>query len=329
MSEPLLNFDELTAEIPGGDLETMAKAFVPIRDALIASREGKDPNDPDAKPDPNWSKLIIDAKNALTDKCKHVYVGVMLAEGLLMQNGFAGVRDGMKLLRLLFERCWDRMLPPIEEPGDEERRIGNVNSLGNSNSKPYYPIKVRMTPLFQYNGEPLSWQSWKDGNADFVPASKAASYEQCQSVIDEIGAAAEEVAALERICEEKAPNSPPELGELRQSLDECMALVKGAMAGKEPTAAGGEAAAGGTASSPGGAAVSAAGMGREAIYNQIEKLADQLNKLEPHSPVPWLLRRVKDLKEMAFHELVNALTKSQSPAEFITPTPPEEGGSSE
>src|SRR3954471_2316251 len=104
-SDPLLNFDELTAPIPGGAPAGSDTKFYTVRGEMEASRSGRNPNDPDAPPEPNWPKVIADAKAALADKCKHVYVGVMLAEALVVQHGFAGVRNGFKLLRLLFEQC--------------------------------------------------------------------------------------------------------------------------------------------------------------------------------------------------------------------------------
>src|SRR5205085_11655440 len=96
----------------------------------------------------NWARIIQDTKTALEGKCKHVLYAVRLAEALAVQSGFAGVRDGMKLLHLLFAECWDRMHPKVEEPGDEAARVAQINWLGDPGKGAFYPIKIRKTPMF-------------------------------------------------------------------------------------------------------------------------------------------------------------------------------------
>jgi type VI secretion system protein ImpA len=48
---------------------------------------------------------------------------------------------------------------------------------------------------------------------------------------------------------------------------------------------------------------------REEAYRQLAKVADVLEHLEPHSPIPDLLRRAIQLGRMPFRELVRELVR--------------------
>src|SRR5205823_33930 len=47
------------------------------------------------------------------------------------------------------------------------------------------------------------------------------------------------------------------------------------------------------------------------VYAQISTAADMLEKMEPHSPIPILLRRVVELCSLSFPELMAALVRDQ------------------
>jgi type VI secretion system protein ImpA len=323
----LLDFDSLLAPIPG-DNPAGANLDYELRRRLDEMRTEFDPSQyqegsperEQPKREANWGGIAEQTKQTLTRKSKHILYAARLVEAMAMLHSFAGVRDGMKLLRLMVTDCWDRMNPPIEEPGDEAARIAQLNWLADPTSGAFYPTKIRKMTLFTSGGEAMTWQSWKDGVGNFEAAVDSAATERCQLLVEDISAALDEMRALQQSGEARAPQEPPELGEIGRALTDCLDLAKKALARKEGSLAteGGVAIEGAPGEGGGGAQV----MSREGIYRQVEQLANFLERLEPHSPVPMLLRKAITLGPMRFHELVEALTKDSRVLDFLKP--PEE-----
>lgn len=328
-SPELLDFAALTAPIPGDDPAGNTGDFYNVRRDLDEARTSHDPEQfkpgtperEQPKRDPNWHKIISEAKSNLSSKCKHLVYAVRMTEALVMQNGFPGVRDSMKLLRLLFTDCWDRVYPKIEEPGDEAARIAQVNWLGDPISGALYPTKIRKTPLFGS----MSWQNWKDATGDFEAAVAAVPAEKVQQLVEDIEAASQELRELLTACEQRVPNEPAELGEVSRALGDCLNLAKQALSKK----GGAPGAVGGAEGAPAAGAEAAAGAAaiavidptaqRNAIYEQLNQLAEKLQKIDSHSPVPWLLRKITTLGPLPFHKLVELLTSKDNVLEFMTP----------
>ncbi len=328
-SPDLLDFAALTAPIATEDPAGGTGDFYTVRRLLDECRTSHDPaqyqqGSPEReqeKRDPNWPKIIQETRAQLTSKCKHLVYAVRLTEALVMQNGFAGVRDGMKLVRLMFADCWDRMFPKIEEAGDEAARIAQVNWLGDPNSGAFYPLKIRMMPLLGA----LSWQNWKDAKGDIESAVAGVPVDKVQLLVEDIEAANAELRELLTACEQRVPDESAELGEVSRALNDCLNLAKQALA-KKGGAPGTAGVADGTAvaddgTGTGGAVIVAVDptAQRNAIYEKIDQLADQLEKIDSHSPVPYLLRKAKKLGDMKFHALVRKLTTNDNVLAFIDP----------
>ena len=64
---------------------------------------------------PTWPAVIEMATEALTTKSKDLQITVWLVEALVKQHGFAGLRDGLQLLRELQERFWPSLYPAVED----------------------------------------------------------------------------------------------------------------------------------------------------------------------------------------------------------------------
>ena len=101
--------------------------------------------------------------------------------------------------------------------------------------------------------------------------------------------------------------------DLRQALDQILELTKkmtGAAAGGAAIADGGATtqSSGGQSSGGGGFAINVgSAQNREEIYRMIERLADALATIEPHSPIPDLLKRALNLGRMPFRRLIKEL----------------------
>ena len=80
-----------------------------------------------------------------------------LVEALVKQHGFAGLRDGLRLLRELQERFWPSLYPEVEDE-DLEPRAAPLAWL---NEK--LPPSIREVPLTQSrDGQNYAWWRWEE-----------------------------------------------------------------------------------------------------------------------------------------------------------------------
>ena len=59
----------------------------------------------------------------------------------------------------------------------------------------------------------------------------------------------------------------------------------------------------------GGEVAVKAGGGRDQLYRQLAQIADALKRIEPHSPIPYLLERCVKLGAMPFPELMREVIR--------------------
>ncbi len=125
-SPPLLDFDPLLAPIPGDQPAGEGVPFT-TREKLEEVRKEVNPEDfaaddpmrPSEPKRADWVAIERLTKQVLMENCKDLLTAARLTESLVRRNGFAGLRDGLHLLRRLIDDCWDRILPSIED-GDLE-----------------------------------------------------------------------------------------------------------------------------------------------------------------------------------------------------------------
>lgn len=117
MTTPLLDFDALTAPIPG-DQPAGVRLALDVRKKLEEARKDfephpEDPSQPPIPKTPDWSGIIRLASDNLAERSKDLLAAVRLVEALTKRDGFAGLRDGVHLLRLLLTDC----VNPRHTPG--------------------------------------------------------------------------------------------------------------------------------------------------------------------------------------------------------------------
>src|SRR5262245_47950369 len=121
-TKPLVDIEALLAPIAGdnpagvslryaGDFDEIRNLQPKAdRDAFEASgQEGQ------------WPKIIQAASQKIRTKSKDLQLAAWLTEALVQQHGFAGLRDGLKLIFGLCEQFWDGVYP-LPDEGDLEVR---------------------------------------------------------------------------------------------------------------------------------------------------------------------------------------------------------------
>src|SRR5205807_5490807 len=113
----------------------------------------------------DWPAIISLAQDILKNTSKDLLVAARLTEALTRDSGFSGLRDGMHLLRLLVEQCWDRLNPSIED-GDLEVRAGPFHWIADAEKGARFPNSLRRVPLIvdeksRDKSKKFSWMEWR------------------------------------------------------------------------------------------------------------------------------------------------------------------------
>jgi type VI secretion system protein ImpA len=340
-SPPTIDIEALIQPIPGDDPAGGPLPAEPTRKKLDDFREEFDPeeldpsdprrNDPSVeKKSANWQAVIDLGEETLKDTSKSLLVAVRMTEALTMQHGLTGARDGFRLLRRLAEECWDRTQPKIDEPDDIEIRAGMYVWLDDKFRGARYPSKLRSVPIVYNGSTPVSYIALRgfEGQPPVVTTEQASATaratdpERAQNILDDVNEALEEVNRLGDVLNEKMPGDiAPGFSEVRRALEDCQTIAQwirqenvnaGGGAATENGEAGEQSATGG-----GGGAAAGGAMTRDGIYREMIRLADRLAQIEPHSPVPDLIRQAVKLERVRFAELVDELTKDANVLAFL------------
>jgi type VI secretion system protein ImpA len=324
-SEPLISIDELSAPVPGDNPAGDSMPF-DIREKLDELRKEEDP-DSYAPDDPmrpeqfrkaDWPAIVRISSETLEKKSKDLLTAARLTEALVKLHGFAGLRDGLKLMHTLVDQAWDRLYPAIETEDDMELRAGPFNWLDDPDRGSRFPSTLRTVPFLDgEDGEHYSWVDWKlsqDGKGkvtreQFDKAIHLTDIEKCQANLEDLNAASQELQGLVQSLNQKMAGASPGLTGLRQALEECRTLVK--QINKMRAPAGGDEEGGG-ADGTGGGGGGGGGRrvgSREEAYRQLAQAAAVLQQLEPHSPIPYLIQRAVALGALPFPQMIKALIR--------------------
>ncbi|MFO0875771.1 MAG: type VI secretion system protein TssA [Gemmataceae bacterium] len=329
-TQPLLAFDQLLAPIPGDDPAGEPVTFA-TRAEMEEARKEVDPADFDAD-DPlrpteakkaDWKGIVRLATKTLTGTSKDLLVAARLTEALTRIHGYGGLADGLQLLRRMLDECWDRLHPAIED-GDMEVRAGPFNWLGDDARGARFPYTVRTVPLFKGDAVWYTLRDWKTiaenkpgiSRDDFERAMNAAPVELCQQLVDDLNRSVEEMSKLLEVLNKRLGRDAPAMTDLRAAQAEALTLCKQALSRKAPVspAATAEPAEDGAPSQP--ASAPSAGpvrpmSNRADIYARLREAADLLERMEPHSPVPYLIRRAVLLGSLPFPQMMKALMREE------------------
>jgi type VI secretion system protein ImpA len=232
------------------------------------------------------------------------------------------------------------------DPEDIAGRSGPFGDvLNDEQARHPFPYLVRSLPLFQVGqtivtkmsldsegtvaGQPAApkvpYESFKQLTASLTDDTRAKLQTTVDDIKDAIAAAkqledtlAAQVAATvaqgrydEKLAPKVRQSATVGFGNLRHALEDCLKLAEeglNAQAGAaDSPAADDPTATATTTTAPSTSTTGPRPLTREGIYLQLKELADKLEKLEPHSPVPILLRRVIELRVLPFPDLVDNL----------------------
>ena len=295
----------------------------------------------------DWGAVEAICLEALTARTKDLQLAGWLLEAWLHLYGFAGVREGVRLLAGLCENFWEDLHPALEG-GDFEGRVALVVWVEEKLS-----FKLKLVPLTApHAGDGLArtladWESACQLDNLSKKNPKAAASEEAQGQVTlakfqtgvmltpaafyaetlaDLEAAHEACLSFELVLDEKCGEHSPGLYKFKEVIRSTRDLVGSILKSRpeEPGAYGEdeyEAAAPGEEAGdapplprPGPSATpQLLGGGirsRAEAYRRLEEAADYLLLTEPHSPVPYLIKRAVAWGGMNLQEVLQQIIRN-------------------
>ncbi len=330
----LLDIPALLEPIPGDDPAGDERAYAHgLRDQLTELRREERADDFDDVTRPvelkhaEWKGIIRLASESLATSTKDLRVACHLIEAASKLQGFAGMHEGLSLLRQMVDQCWDRLNPRIDDGDLDSRAAPLANMLDDSHRGICFPLTVQMIPLVRCGHKSYGLIEWNRAKqqrdakteeelARAVVQTPTADLEAIAQAID---GCEEELALLLPLLDEKLAADSPALTNLREAIRQCGQLVKDgflqgarsdtAQQNDEPTGGHGADSTGNATNRSSATGTDQAILTRSDAYNQLKRAAETLEKLEPHSPIPYLVKRAVQLGRLPFPQLIEKLIR--------------------
>src|SRR5713226_5370396 len=251
LPEGLLN--PIPGENPGGQSLRYDPAYDKIREARRAEEELQISEE--ASKRDVWARTVKKADfvqviklstEALSKRTKDLQIVAWLTEALLVQEGIAGLTQGLDLLRGLLENFWDTLYPEIEE-GDLQMRAAPIEWVGAllENQVHKVPLTKNKLNWFKFQeSRRIGYEVDVNGN-DAKMAERQAAIEEKKCTAEEfdvavrntgesffrqltadLTAATASVQTLETLCDEKFGREAPNFANLKKALEDLQDAVR-------------------------------------------------------------------------------------------------------
>jgi type VI secretion system protein ImpA len=276
--------------------------------------------------EPNWREVKTKALQLLA-RSKDLRLGVYVARAMLRTDGFAGLEDGLALLRGLLEKHWGTIHPQLD-PDDDNDPTMRVNTLVALCHPETMLRSIRESPLVASRAHgrislrdvliatgklppPPAGQPATPESATIDAAFRECELDSLQATADAVGRSIENAEGIEAVLTEKVgATRAADFSELTNALRGAQKVLAERLGRRGVVIAGGAGeAAGAVAAGTDGAAQGALGdvNSREDAIRVLDRVCDYFAKNEPSSPVPLLLRRAKRLISKNFVEIMRDL----------------------
>lgn len=290
----------------------------------------------------DWKEAERICLDTLRHRSKDLQVAAWLTEAWIRRHGFSGLYLGCRLLLELCRRYWDKVYPSLA-PDDVELRLSPFIWINERFFLPLtqVPITAPQTrDVAAYNflereeawrlvpGSPEEKAADAEGKAtrgkfansvNMTPSvffqRRWIALQACKDVIEEL------TGVLDAHCGKQAPS----FGKLLKQLDAIAHVIKSALpeADETGTETGTEAAAmpdeetdtPASEAEPGETEPAIFGGGsirsRREAYQRLAEAAEYLLRTEPHSPVPYLVKRAVSWGNLSLQELLLELVNDK------------------
>lgn len=301
-------------------------------DELAALQESGQSVDVPSTPD--WRSVLEQCVEIVANHSKDLWVASWLVEANTRRNGFAGARDGFRLVTQICETYWDSIYPPHDEDDgylDTVSQLTSLNGLEGPGTLIDPLEEIALVPSF----DALTYASYRqavergDGEvteSDFDNAVRQVDLDQLRQLeedLDETIVAFDEMSrVLEEKCrvvdEDEEDHTPPS-SQIRKSLETIRQTF--GMLTRNLLSSGSDDATEETEGTPGtgishqaGPAVDLAQAqvnNREDAFRMLMKASEFFRKTEPHSPVSYMLQQAVEFGRMDLPTLLGKLIRDE------------------
>jgi type VI secretion system protein ImpA len=362
-SPDILDFQSLLAPISGENpagqqLRRGDRAYDEVRDAADRARSaekkllyegGVDSHGQQTTP-ADWGSILKLAPKTLAQQSKDLRLVAALIEALVRVKGFAGLRDGFRLVRELVSTYWDTLHPLPDEDGIATR-VAPLTYLNGEEGKGTLPDPILRIPISEGKSVgPFSTADYRDAAAlEMVsdPEKRARREEEpgvvtmqafqsavhetsprfFSALLEDITQCREEFAELGRTLEQRCgkdadgyPLAPPSAA-IREALETCFDVaskISRNVVGPPATVEVADKTVVSADENPDGALTVPAGgdfrgtvRSREEAFRALLRVAEYFKQTEPHSPVSYALEQAVRWGRMSLPDLLADLVPEE------------------
>lgn len=330
-SQNILDFDRLLSPIAadnpcGADLR-WEPIYQEVKDAR--PKEDRDAFGLDSPVAANWTPVIDLTSDVLATQSKDLMLAAWLTEALVHQNGFAGFRDGLKLINGLLEDWWDGLYP-LPDGDDLEPRAAPLLFL-TSAGRGALAESLKDAPLAPGDEEVFCWNYWRarqpmpnepvdafalraeevaEKTRKFDEAVSQVTFDFAKNLYEDVQQGQAELVRFNRNLDARFKDAAPGTTKLRASLEECLLRARNIFKDKGGFAEAADSDEG-SSDSNGEARGSASGpiRTRDDAFRRLAEVAAFLRQREPQSPIYLLVERAVSWSRMPFDQLLGELIK--------------------
>lgn len=321
--------------------------YYQIKDARAAARTAERQNlmsdDPAAiyQKVTEWDTVLELAPKILTEHGKDLEIAAWYIEALIRAYGFAGLRDGLRLVNALIDKFWDDLYPLPDEDGIETR-VSPLTGLNGDDGDGTLigPIKQVLLTDGYTDGGFAAWQYEQAYEIETIvdPDKKEARIAQGGitlktiensvletgasffiSLIEDLDECIEEFSNMSSILDEKCGHDAPPTSNIRNALKRVKeiigfltkdVLLSGNSEETQEDESPQVAQAGGAVavSKPKTASIENVSINsRDEAFRALLKVSDFFKRTEPHSPISYNLNQAVKWGRMSLPELLGEL----------------------
>ncbi len=310
----------------------------------------------------DWPRIAQVCLLAIESRSKDIQIAAWLLEAWTHLHGFAGLREGLHLVAELCDTYWDELHPAIRD-GDLEYRLAPIVWIEEK-----VTVLVKLLPITAPTSDelrPYTLADWELASRQPRPDARdqvsPARFQQSASLTPtrwlsalarDASDARAAVDELRKVLDEHCGRHAPTLVRLRETLETILALCSAAMLGRDDAPRGaidmengnGNGHANGNGDVNDAAGENGAAHGefrpirtRVEAYQRLAEAAEFLERTEPHSPVPPLVRRAIAWGGLSLEDLLPELIREPNQLAELNrllqfgesvPKPPKDGSRS-
>ncbi len=313
-----------------------------LREEIIASgSEGAGSVEP-----PNWGVVVDLASQLLKEQSKDLRIAAWMAEGLMRQHGFSGIRDGLQVFSGLCTKYWDSIHPqptPDEGHRDAVSQFGGL--MGESSLVPLNELPIcksstgesyssidyaEASELESISAADVREKRLANGAIKFSQLEDAVrktdrlfyvnlvdDINQVLALVNDIDTFLNDHCLPDEYSDPTAPSVSTFRGRVQEILDNVSRLAADHLAEPEVVEGMVEGANGELITSGGGQEMrmrmsTGVVASRDDALEVLRKVANYFEHAEPHSPISFALRQIVNWGGMSLPQLLRELIEDDS-----------------